>query len=376
MQSPCPVLEPLTRRWPVAWLPSCCCAAAGRRPIASREVAAIEGVRSNQLTGFGLVSAWTAPGDQTTQMPYTLAGPEQLPAAAGHHAAGGHRLAAAQERGGGAGHDHAAARLRAARPVAGRQRVLAGQCQVAQGGTLIATALRGVDGEIYALAQGNLIVGGAGAHRPAAARCRSTTSAPAAFPAAPGGAHGATPLQDGPHQLGLDASDFQTARRVAEAINRRFGDGSARHWTAARCRCAPHGAQRARELHRRDGGAAAGVQVPAAKVVINSRTGSIVLNQSVTLGPCAIAHGNLSVSISSTPVVSQPNRCPPAARPWSPKRPTSRSKQEPGILIQLPAAPQLADVVRAQRAGRHAAGPAGDPAGHQGRGRASTPSWK
>jgi flagellar P-ring protein precursor FlgI len=56
---------------------------------------------------------------------------------------------------------------------------------------------------------------------------------------------------------------------------------------------------------------------PPAKVVINARTGSIVLNQSVTLGPCAVAHGNLSVSISSTPQSSaSPMRCPPAGRRW------------------------------------------------------------
>ncbi|MGE8441199.1 MAG: flagellar basal body P-ring protein FlgI, partial [Comamonas testosteroni] len=85
---------------------------------------------------------------------------------------------------------------------------------------------------------------------------------------------------------------------------------------------------------------------PAAKVVINARTGSIVLNQAVTLGPCAIAHGNLSITISTTPVISQP-------APFSQgqtvvaQRSDIQVKQEPGKVINMPNSPQLTDVVRA-----------------------------
>jgi flagellar P-ring protein precursor FlgI len=86
--------------------------------------------------------------------------------------------------------------------------------------------------------------------------------------------------------------------------------------------------------------------VPTAKVVINSRTGSIVLNQAVTLGPCAIAHGNLSVSISSTPVISQPNPLAGGQTVVAEKA-NIQIKQEPGSLIQVSGAPQLSDVVRA-----------------------------
>ena len=89
--------------------------------------------------------------------------------------------------------------------------------------------------------------------------------------------------------------------------------------------------------------------VPSAKVVINSRTGSIVLNQAVSLGACAIAHGNLSVSISTTPVVSQPNALSSGQTVVTEKS-NIQIKQEPGILIQVPASPQLADVVRALNA--------------------------
>jgi len=89
--------------------------------------------------------------------------------------------------------------------------------------------------------------------------------------------------------------------------------------------------------------------VPAAKVVMNTRTGSIVLNQAVTLGPCAIAHGNLSVTISSTPVISQPNALSGGQTVVAQKA-DIQIKQDPGIIMNLPASPQLADVVRALNA--------------------------
>jgi flagellar P-ring protein precursor FlgI len=90
--------------------------------------------------------------------------------------------------------------------------------------------------------------------------------------------------------------------------------------------------------------------IRAAKVVINSRTGSIVLNQSVTLGACAIAHGNLSISISTTPIISQPNALSTGGQTVVAEKSNIQIRQEPGILIQVPAAPLLSDVVRALNA--------------------------
>ena len=81
-------------------------------------------------------------------------------------------------------------------------------------------------------------------------------------------------------------------------------------------------------------------------MVINARTGSIVLNQAVTLGPCAIAHGNLSVIIDETPVISQPN-------PLSRGQTVSAVKSDIAIqydggkIVNMPASPLLSDVVRA-----------------------------
>ncbi len=89
--------------------------------------------------------------------------------------------------------------------------------------------------------------------------------------------------------------------------------------------------------------------VPSAKVVINSRTGSVVMNQAVTIGACAVAHGNLSVSISSTPVISQPNALSRGETVVAEKA-NIQISQDKGALIQLNTAPKLADVVKALNA--------------------------
>jgi flagellar P-ring protein precursor FlgI len=317
-----------------------------------KEVAAIEGVRSNQLTGFGLVVGLDGTGDQTTQMPYTSQGLSNylqqlgitLPAAT---------AASLQLK------NVAAVLVTTQLPAFARPGQTLdvnvsslGNSKSLKGGMLISTPLRGVDGEIYALAQGNLIVAGAGAaaggskvqiNHLSAGRIPAGAQVERSVP---------TPLAEGDtFRLGLEASDFQTARRVAQAINKRFGDGSAQALDGRTVQVRAPMEPNARvtfiaEMEE----LALESSVPAAKVVINSRTGSIVLNQAVTLGPCAIAHGNLSVSISSTPVISQPSALSTGGQTVVTEKVNIQIKQEPGILIQLPGAAQLADVVRALNA--------------------------
>lgn len=313
-----------------------------------KEVAAVEGVRTNQLTGFGLVVGLDGTGDQTTQMPYTSQGLSNylqqlgitLPAAS---------AAQLQLK------NVAAVLVTAQLPAFARPGQTVdvnvsslGNSKSLKGGTLISTALRGADGEIYALAQGNLVVGGAGASAGGSKVQINHLSAGRI----PGGAQVErtvpTPLLEGDTiALGLTASDFQTARRVAQSINRRFGEGYARALDGRTVEVRAPSDPNARvsfiaemeELPLES-------SVPSAKVVINARTGSIVLNQAVTLGPCAIAHGNLSISISSTPVISQPAPLSGGQTVVAQKS-SIQITQEPGILIQIPPSPQLADVVRA-----------------------------
>jgi flagellar P-ring protein precursor FlgI len=226
-----------------------------------------------------------------------------------------------------------------------------GNSKSLRGGMLIVTPLKGADGEIYALAQGNLIVAGAGAaaggskvqiNHLSAGRIPNGAQVERAIPT--------TLLEGSSINLGLEASDFQTARRVAQAINKHFGEGSARALDGRTVKVNAPTESDARvsfiaeleELPLES-------SIPSAKIVINARTGSIVLNQAVTLGACAIAHGNLSISISSTPVISQPNALSQGQTVVTEKA-SIQIRQEPGMLIQLPASPQLSDVVRALNA--------------------------
>lgn len=313
-----------------------------------KEVAAVEGVRSNQLTGFGLVVGLDGTGDQTTQMPYTSQGITNylqqlgitLPAAS---------VSQLQLK------NVAAVLVTAQLPAFARPGQAidvnvssVGNSKSLKGGMLITTPLKGVDGEIYAIAQGNLVVAGAGAaaggskvqvNHLSAGRIPNGAQVERAVP---------TPLQEGSSLiLGLEASDFQTAKKVAQAINSKFGAGSAQALDGRTIRVNAPMEPDARvtfmaeleELPLTD-------SVASAKVVINARTGSIVMNQAVSLGACAIAHGNLSITITTTPSVSQPNPLSGGQTTVTQKS-DIQIKNEPGMLMQLPAAPQLADVVRA-----------------------------
>ncbi len=316
-----------------------------------KEVAAVQGVRSNQLTGYGLVVGLDGTGDQTTQMPYTTQAMQNYLQNIGislpPSAAGQLQLK-----------NVAAVIVTAQLPAFAQPGQMIdvnvssmGNSKSLKGGMLMVTPLRGADGEIYALAQGNLAVGGSGAssggskvqiNHLSAGRIPQGAQVERSVP---------TPLHEGDSiTLGLNASDFQTAQHVAQAINARMGAGRA---TAIDGRTVQVQAPTApgervgfiaqiEELPLE-------TMVPAAKVVINARTGSVVLNQAVTLGPCAVAPGNLSIIISSRPVISQPNPLSQGQTVVS-QQSDIQINQEPGNIIQVPPSAQLTDVVRALNA--------------------------
>jgi len=314
-----------------------------------KEVATIEGVRSNQLTGFGLVVGLDGTGDQTTQMPYTTQGLSNYLQQLGITLTST-TLAQLQMK------NVAAVLVTAQLPAFARPGQLldvnvssVGNAKSLKGGTLIASPLKGADGEIYALAQGNLIVAGAGAaaggskvtvNHLSAGRIPDGAQVERAVP---------TALQEGSTvNLSLNASDFQTARKVASAINTQFGAGVAQALDGRTVQVkAPMNANDRISFLAEMEELPVQNSIAAAKVIINARTGSIVLNQAVSLGACAIAHGNLSISISSTPVISQPNALSTGGQTVVAEKANIEIKQEAGKLIQLPAAAQLADVVKA-----------------------------
>ena len=311
-----------------------------------KEIAAVQGVRANQLTGYGLVVGLDGTGDQTTQTPFTTQSVQAMLQQMGINMPAG---AAMQLK------NVAAVLVTASLPAFAQpgQGIdinvsSMGNAKSLRGGTLIATPLKGADGQIYAMAQGNVVVGGAGAsaggskvqvNHLSAGRIPEGATVERSVP---------TPwLQGSTIQYDLRADDFNTAREVANAINRVKGPGTAE---------AISGRTVAVNLPMQPGQRVAFMAdlenlsidraTPAAKVVINARTGSVVLNQAVTVGPCAVAHGNLSVTISSTPVISQPNPLSQGQTVVAEKA-NIQINQEPGALIQMPAGTRLTDVVKA-----------------------------
>jgi flagellar P-ring protein precursor FlgI len=311
-----------------------------------KELAQVQGVRSNSLVGYGLVVGLDGTGDQTTSTPFTAQSLNALLQQMGVTVPPGVSMQV----------KNVAAVMVTAQlpPFAQPGQTLdivvssLGNAKSLRGGTLIATPLKGADGQIYALAQGNVIVGGAGA---SAAGSKVQINHLSAGRVPEGGTverSVPTPLNQGEFvQLDLNSNDFATAREVARVINAKMGDGLAQALDGRVVRVRMPAAPEARvafmaDIENLDIVRAA----PAARVVVNARTGSIVMNQAVTLSACAVAHGSLSVTISSTPVVSQPG-------PLSGGQTVTREKaditinQQPGSLIQMSAGTQLVDVVKA-----------------------------
>ena len=311
-----------------------------------KEVATVQGVRSNPLVGYGLVVGLDGTGDQTSSTPFTTQSISALLQQMGVTVPQGTNMQL----------KNVAAVMVTAQLPAFAQPGQAidvnvsslGNAKSLRGGLLIATPLKGADGQIYALAQGNLIVGGAGAsaggskvqiNHLSAGRIPEGATVERSVP---------TPLNQGDSlQLDLNASDFNTAREVARVINTTMGAGSAQALNGRVVKVRMPESPDARVNFMADiENLNVEEATPAARVVINARTGSVVVNNAVTLAPCAVAHGSLSVTISSTPVISQPNALSSGQTVTSEKADITIN-QQPGSLIQLPAGTKLADVVKA-----------------------------
>ncbi len=311
-----------------------------------KEVAAVQGVRTNQLVGYGLVVGLDGTGDQTTSTPFTTQSINALLQQMGVTVPAGTSMQLKNV---------AAVMVTAQLPPfaqPGQQIDVnvssLGNAKSLRGGTLIATPLKGADGQIYALAQGNLIVAGAGASAAGSKVQINHLSAGRVPEGATVERAVATPLLQGEYlQLDLNANDYNTAREVARAVNARMGAGTAQAMDGRVVRVRMPPSPDARVAFMADiENLPLDLAAPAAKVVINARTGSVVVNQTVTLNACAVAHGNLTVTINSTPVVSQPNAFA-GGTTVSKDKADITIRQEPGSLIQLPASSKLADVVKA-----------------------------
>jgi flagellar P-ring protein FlgI len=312
-----------------------------------KEIASVAGERSNQLIGYGLVVGLDGSGDQTTQSPFTLQSTLAMLQSLGVAVPPG---VSAQTR------NIAAVMVTAELPPNSRpgQKIdvtvsSMGNARSLRGGTLLMTPLRAADGQIYGLAQGNIFVGGAGASAAGSSAVVNHLSA-GRIPSG-GVVERALPSQSSGQFLQLDLyqSDYTLMRRTAEAIAKRFGDGVALPQDAKSLRVAVPTEPLARVTFMAElENLVVAVGAERAKVVVNSRTGSVVMNQSVKLNPSAVAHGNLSVRIQAEPSVSQPE---PFSRGQTAAVQQAQVEVEQGGveggLVKVPPGASLDEVVRA-----------------------------
>ncbi len=298
-----------------------------------KDLASVQGVRNNQLVGYGLVVGLDNTGDQTTQTPFTTQAVGNMLSQMGVNLPP-EQTAKLQLK------NVAAVMLTATLPPFAKpgQPIdvtvsSMGNAKSLRGGTLLMSQLKGADGQVYAVAQGNVLVGGVGASTGNSKVTINHLSAGRI----PGGATVEravnTPVgQGGFVYYELNGSDFGTAQRMVEAINKRMGPGVAQALDGRRIAVrAPEGMDDRVAFLGTIEGLDIRPEAGLAKVVINPRTGSVVMNQKVTLDACAVSHGNLSV------VVDVPNG-------------DVMVKQDAGSLHHIKAGANLADIVKALNA--------------------------
>ena len=322
-------------------------AAADVRAERIKDIASLQGVRPNQLIGYGLVVGLDGTGDQTTQTPFTVQSLVTMLAQLGINLPPGTNL---QLR------NVAAVMVTAQLPAFAQPGQLLditvsslGNARSLRGGTLLLMPLKGADGLIYAMAQGNLVIAGAGESAGGSKAQINHLSAGRI----PGGATVeravASPFLAGDMlRLELHDADFSTAGRVAQAINDRVGAGAAQALDARVIQVRAPQAPNDRVAFM---GVLESLSIDvargAARVIINARTGSVVMNQAVTLQAVAVAHGNLSVTVSSTPQVSQPNALSTGGQTVVTEKADIQIRQDGGKIMLLEPGVKLADVVNA-----------------------------
>jgi flagellar P-ring protein FlgI len=313
-----------------------------------KDLATIQGVRSNQLLGYGLVVGLDGTGDQTTQTPFTVQSIISMMQQMGVSLPPGTNLQLK---------NIAAVMVTSSLPAfaqPGQNLDVTvssmGNAKSLRGGTLLMTPLKGADGQVYAMAQGNLVVGGVGAsangsttqiNHLSVGRISDGATVERAIPS--------NISQADSVNLELKESDFSTATLVVDAINRKFGQNTAVAENGRVIKVQPSA-----NLSRIAFLAALETinVIPAAsngKIILNARTGSVVMNRAVTLESCAVSHGNLSVVINTAPVISQPG-----ALSGGQTVATARSQieitKEPGKVLLLNSGANLAEVVKALNA--------------------------
>ena len=311
-----------------------------------KDLATVQGVRNNQLVGYCLVVGLDGTGDQTTQTPFTTQSIINMLAHLGT------TLPTTQSM---QLKNVAAVMVTAVLPPFARigQQIditvsSMGNAKSLRGGTLVMTPLKGADGQVYAQAQGNLVVGGAGASAGGSKAVVNHLLAGRIVA-------GATVEREVPTMLGsggfvqyeMMTTDFSTTQRAVDAINREMGQGTAQalDGRVIRVNTPEEPDSRVAFLGRLDN-VVIRPDKTVAKVIINPRTGSVVMNQMVTLESCAVAHGALSVVVNTEQQVSQPNALA-AGQTVTTQQSDISIKQAGGALMAVKAGANLAEVIKA-----------------------------
>ena len=312
-----------------------------------KDLASVSGVRSNHLVGYGLVVGLDGSGDQTSQAPFTVQSLKSLLNQLGVTIPPGVNPQLKNV---------AAVAIHAELPAFSKPGQAIditvsslGNAGSLRGGSLLMTPLKGADGQVYAIAQGNVVVGGLGVSGKDGSRVSVNVPSSGRIP---GGAMVERAVAsafdlDPEIRLNLHTPDFTTAARLAAGINQLLGGELARAvdpvTVSVRAPADP-GSRVAflSELENLDVQPGEG----AARVIVNSRTGTVVVGQQVRVLPAAVSHGTLSVTISEKPAVSQPGPFSEGETVVVP-RSTIEVSQTGGQMFVLDGGVSLNDLVRA-----------------------------
>ncbi len=272
-----------------------------------KDIASVAGVRHNQLVGYGIVVGLDGSGDQTSQTPFTVQSIKSMLSQFGITVPANvnpqlKNVAAVSV------HADLPAFAKPGQTIDVTVSSI-GNATSLRGGTLIMAPLKGADGQIYAIAQGNLVVGGFGAAGSDGSKLSVNVPSVGRIP------NGATVERAVPNAmvmqrhviLNLHTADFTTASRVAEEINKTLGDQTAVALDATSIQvAAPQDpGQKVSFVSVLENLEIKTAEGPA-RVIINSRTGTVVIGRNVRVDAAAVSHGSLTVTIVERPVISQP----------------------------------------------------------------------
>ena len=273
-----------------------------------KDLATVAGVRNNQLVGYGLVVGLNGTGDQTSQTAFTIQSIRNMLAKFGVVIPANVNPQLKNV---------AAVTITAELPPFTKvgQTVditvsSIGNAQSLRGGVLLMAPLRGIDGEVYAIAQGNMVVGGFGVSGTDGSKVTVNVPSAGRIP------NGASVEREVPNNFGstpyvtlnLNTPDFTTSARLVDGINKLMGGGTAQSIDAVTVRVAAplDTSQRIAYLSVLESLEIEPGDAPA-RVIINSRTGTVVIGSRVRVKAAAVSHGSLTVTISERTDVSQPN---------------------------------------------------------------------